>query len=185
MVFVKAHFFGQKQITFFIQNILFSTQTHAGGLCGCSVVRFFQKPSFYLSARLVFLKDCSAPGRRPLKNLQFFNISLFRSTKNNFSKIEFAPLSGNTRPGPPRGLTFIHQSSLLLKEFDVFFWNPSFYFSNLILFHHGTPLGLPWPSGPSPGPPLGPLWVVMLSPDGLRICMKSWSSILPGCSVLM
>jgi hypothetical protein len=63
-----------------------------------------------------------------------------------FIKMKSAPLSRNTRPGLPRGLTSIHQSSLLLKEFAVFSRNPSFYLSNFILFPHGIPLGLPWSS---------------------------------------
>ena len=77
MVFVKSHFSRQKQFTFFFQNIWFSTEIHAGGLCGYSVVQIFKKPSFYLSATLVFSKGRSPQGQQPSKNLQFFNISLF------------------------------------------------------------------------------------------------------------
>ncbi len=87
----------------------------------------------------------------------------YQTRKTIFIKMKSAPLSRNTRPGLPRGLTSIHQSSLLLKEFAVFSRNPSFHLSNFILFPHGIPLGLPWSSWPSSAPPLGPLRVVMLS----------------------
>ena len=93
ILYSKTH--GFCQITLFlpkkstrkiVQNICVLQQIRFGGVWGSNAVQIFKKPSFYLSATLVFSKGCSPGGRQPSKNLQFFNISLFRSTKNNFYK---------------------------------------------------------------------------------------------------
>ena len=71
--------------TFLLQNICVSTQIHAGGVCGCSVVLDFTKTLILLKPTLVLAKGCSAPGQRPSKNPQLFNISLVGLTKFCFS----------------------------------------------------------------------------------------------------
>ena len=92
-------------LLFFFQNIWFSTQIHAGGLCGFSVVHFLQKPSFYLSATLVFFKGLLCPGPATLKKPSVFkHFTCSKHDKSFLPKVDLhhshvicalAPLGGS------------------------------------------------------------------------------------------
>ena len=101
ILYSKTH--GFCQITLFlpkkstrkiVQNICVLQQIRFGGVWGSNAVQIFQKPSFYLSATLVFSKGCSPGGRQPSTNLRFFNISPFGFFKFVFSVLKRVWFSG-------------------------------------------------------------------------------------------
>ena len=184
--------------TFLFQNMWLSTQIHAGGLCGSSPVRFFQKPSFYLSARLVFSKGCSPRGRQPFKNLQFFNISLFDFIFFGFFVLKciwfswplfwakwlsrLCVVQVSESWGEFLGVPFCtppaHKTLLLLNVFKVFSSTPQFYLRSFMFLASSALLG-------SPGPPwdsLGGLGA-SICPFACAVYVSHWYSAALFCQV--
>ena len=144
MVFVKSHFFDQKKTNFFLaKHMCFYSQTIHWASSSAAWRSTLQNTRFLSGGRALFFQEARPEASR----MRAWCIFPFYKTRTTiFIKMKSAPLSRNTRLGLPRGLTPIHQSSLLLKEFAAFSLNPSFHLSNFILFSHGIPLGLPWSS---------------------------------------
>ena len=116
---------------------------------------------------------CSPPGRRPFKNLQLFNISLwlykilfFFIKSIWFSSLLFwakrlysscvAPVSESWCEflGTPSWPTSDHKTSILLKDFDAFSSKPQFYLRKFVFLASSPLLGSLAP----PWEPLGNPW---------------------------